>query len=269
MGKAQALCIGDVRAVFYLLNELRDLGAQPQLWKRHMLCELCRLIGGQVGISVQTAHAGAVDLATSVITDIGWAGEKERLNWINYCRRNDLSVDPSRAALTRLMAFGRPFVRTREQLCPDRCWYANDHVQITRKESDVDNFIFSYRLLLNPQRHHWLYLMRPWDDIAFMPRQRRLVRLFHDELGRILEKDAARSATFCPLSQLSPRLRETLNLLSRGLSEKQVARNLCCSNHTIHGYVKELHKRLNVSNRVELLMAVNRQRQLAQRVLQL
>ena len=269
MGKSQELSIADVRAVFYLLNELRDLGAQPQLWKQHMLCRLCHLIDGQVGISVQTADTLAVDLVTSVITDLGWAGEKERRNWINYCRLNDLSVAPSRAEIMRLMAIGRPFVRQREQLWSDQCWYVNDHVQITRKESDVDSFIFSYRRLLKPQRHHWLYLLRPWSSRPFAARQRRMVRLFHDELGRILEKDAVRSAAFCPLNQLSPRLRETLNLLACGFSEKQVARNLSCSNHTIHGYVKELHRRLNVNSRVELLLKVERQRRLTQPILQL
>lgn len=269
MGKTQRLCIADVRAVFYLLNELRDLGMQPHIWKQHMLCGLCRLIDGQVGISVQTADAGTVDLTKSVVTDIGWSSEKERGNWINYCRRNDLSVDPSRAQITRLMAGGQPFVRVREQLCPDRHWYSNDHVQITRKESDVDSFIFSYRRLINPERHHWLYLLRPWSEPRFGSRQRRLVRLFHDELGRIIERDAMRAAALCPMTHLSPRLRQTLDLLACGLGEKQVARKLNCSHHTIHGYVKDLHKRMNVSTRSELLLRVSQQQRLTQPILQL
>ena len=44
MGKQQGLSIENVRAVFHLLNDLRDLGVQPQIWKQHMLCGLCRLI---------------------------------------------------------------------------------------------------------------------------------------------------------------------------------------------------------------------------------
>lgn len=193
MGKQQGLSIENVRAVFHLLNDLRDLGVQPQIWKQHMLCGLCRLIGGQVGISVQTTDTGAVDMAKSVVTDVGWASEKERGNWINYCRRNDLSVDPSRAAIMRLMTVGEPFVRAREELCHNRHWYSSDHVQITRKESNVDSFIFSYRRLHDPQRHHWLYLLRPWNDRPFEARQHRIVRLFHDELGQILDHDALRA----------------------------------------------------------------------------
>jgi DNA-binding CsgD family transcriptional regulator len=256
MGKTQGLTIADVRAVFHLLDDLRDLGLQPAVWKRHMLSSLCQLIGGQVGITVQTHDAGMIDLGSSVVTDIGWAGERERRAWIEYCRRNDLSVDPSRGEIMRLMTIGRPFVRVREQLCHDRAWYASDHVQSTRRESDVDSFIFSYRRMLNPQRHHWIYLLRPWDDRAFQPRQRRLVRLFHDELGRIIDEDALRSAQRIPAARLSPRLHQTLDLLAAGLAEKQVAVTLGCSRNTIHGYVKELHRRFAVNTRSELLVSL-------------
>jgi len=56
-----------------------------------------------------------------------------------------------------------------------------------------------------------------------------------------------------PLPRLSPRLREVLDLLLQGHSEKQVARELELSRHTVHDYVKELYHRLDVSSRSELL----------------
>lgn len=54
-------------------------------------------------------------------------------------------------------------------------------------------------------------------------------------------------------SPLTPRLRDTLRLLLTGLSEKQVADALQLSQHTVHGYVKELYQRMRVSSRAELL----------------
>ena len=269
MGRAPTLRVADVRAVFYLLGELRDLSPQPQLWKQHMLCGLCRLTEGQVGISVQMVHGGAVDPATLPIIDIGCAGEEERRTQCGYDRLNDLHVTSSREVVQRLVTFGRRFLQTRERLDSYRHPLVGGQVQVTREESAFGNCIFSYRPMPHSHRYHWLYILRPRTDGPFTTRQQRLLHLFHDELNRILELDAARTERFDPLGRLSPRLRETLNLLAEGLSEKQVARNLCCSNHTIHGYVKELHKRLNVTNRAELLLAVDRQRRLAQRVLQL
>ena len=51
----------------------------------------------------------------------------------------------------------------------------------------------------------------------------------------------------------TPRLREVLVLLLQGLTNKQVARWLGISQQTVNGYVKELHRRYQVSSRAELL----------------
>lgn len=52
---------------------------------------------------------------------------------------------------------------------------------------------------------------------------------------------------------LSPRQRETLDGLLRGLSEKEVAHQLGVSPHTVHVYVKALHRAFGVRSRAELL----------------
>jgi DNA-binding CsgD family transcriptional regulator len=54
-------------------------------------------------------------------------------------------------------------------------------------------------------------------------------------------------------SPLSPRLRQTLDGLLRGLAEKQIASELSISRHTVHVYVKQLYTTYNVSSRSELL----------------
>jgi DNA-binding NarL/FixJ family response regulator len=54
-------------------------------------------------------------------------------------------------------------------------------------------------------------------------------------------------------ADLSPRLRQTLERLLCGDGEKQIAARLKLSTHTVHVYVKALHKRYNVSSRSELL----------------
>lgn len=53
--------------------------------------------------------------------------------------------------------------------------------------------------------------------------------------------------------KLSPRLRQTLEALTQGDSEKQIAAKLKVSPHTVHVYVKQLYKRFHVSSRGELL----------------
>jgi DNA-binding CsgD family transcriptional regulator len=53
--------------------------------------------------------------------------------------------------------------------------------------------------------------------------------------------------------RLPNRLRQTLQGLIRGDSEKQIAIALDLSPHTVHVYVKQLYKRFNASSRGELL----------------
>jgi DNA-binding CsgD family transcriptional regulator len=53
--------------------------------------------------------------------------------------------------------------------------------------------------------------------------------------------------------ELSPRQEQTLGYLLAGDSEKQVARKLKLSQHTVHMYVKAIYKSFGVSSRAELL----------------
>jgi DNA-binding CsgD family transcriptional regulator len=52
---------------------------------------------------------------------------------------------------------------------------------------------------------------------------------------------------------LSPRMRQTLEALIAGDSEKQIAIKLHVSQHTVHVYVKQLYKRFGANSRGELL----------------
>jgi DNA-binding NarL/FixJ family response regulator len=61
------------------------------------------------------------------------------------------------------------------------------------------------------------------------------------------------------LPKLSPRVRQTLAGLLAGDSEKQIARRLELSPHTVHVYVKALYRGFAVSSRGELLAKFVRQ----------
>jgi DNA-binding CsgD family transcriptional regulator len=67
------------------------------------------------------------------------------------------------------------------------------------------------------------------------------------------EQKPANSKTVLAGDELSPRQEQTLRHLLNGDSEKQVARKLDLSHHTVHSYVKALYRRYGVSSRAELL----------------
>lgn len=67
-------------------------------------------------------------------------------------------------------------------------------------------------------------------------------------------KDAGESRVWPRVEdELRPRLREVMDELLQGASEKQVALRLQISPHTAHGYVKELYRFYGVCSRGELM----------------
>lgn len=89
------------------------------------------------------------------------------------------------------------------------------------------------------------------DKPRFTSGEQALLDLVHREMSWIYQSDLALLPSHA--QTLSPRQRETLELLLAGYSEKEVAASLRLSRHTVHDYVKALHRRLQVSTRGELL----------------
>lgn len=255
---SQRLKLSEVRDVFRLLGELRDRGNDAMDWRHHMVERLAGLVGAQVGICTETREIRAADVRPVGIVDAGWTGIQQRAAWERYVAGGRIDPDPTAPFIMTRLA--RPFTSCRHEMADDGTWYRSDHVQIYRRSSDVDHFIFSYRPLKPSGSEHFIYLLRPWGDRPFEQRQRRLVHIFHQELARILDDDAVRSRDAAPKRALPPRLRETLDGLTAGEGEKQIAARLGLSRHTVHEYIKALHRRFDASNRAELLAHVASQR---------
>lgn len=59
---------------------------------------------------------------------------------------------------------------------------------------------------------------------------------------------------------MSPKLRQVLELLLLGRSEKEVANEMGISHHTVHTQVKRLYRALGVNSRAEMLVLLLSQR---------
>ena len=98
----------------------------------------------------------------------------------------------------------------------------------------------------------WLDLNRDTGDRPFTERQRRILWLLQREVTGFLGTRLAKLGELS-VSDLSPRLQTVLLCLLEGDSEKQVALRLGLSRHTVHHYVKGLHRRFGAASRGELL----------------
>jgi DNA-binding NarL/FixJ family response regulator len=87
----------------------------------------------------------------------------------------------------------------------------------------------------------------PADAPDAVGRKRQLLadmcKLLGDQYGKTPGQD----------DSISPRMRQTLQMLLDGDSEKQIAHKLSLSKHTVHVYVKALYRHYEVSSRGELL----------------
>src|SRR3954447_18691064 len=113
MGHSQGLRLRDIRAIFRLVGEVRELGADPRAWRRHMLEQLRRVTGTMIGQATETAALFDLKMpAPEDIVSVGWAGEAERQLGRRYLESGLEQDDPSIPGIFRLAAAGRTFTRT-------------------------------------------------------------------------------------------------------------------------------------------------------------
>jgi DNA-binding CsgD family transcriptional regulator len=101
--------------------------------------------------------------------------------------------------------------------------------------------------------HQGLTLYRLRGGRPFGERELRIVHHFHQCCSPLIGS-ALTAVAADPLTELSPRAGQTLMLLGAGESEKRAAALLGVSKHTLHDYVKQLHRHFGVSHRRELLV---------------
>jgi hypothetical protein len=248
----------DLRQVFRLIGEVRELGADPARWRPHMVRRLRKLLRAEIVISSEIFVRSSPNAANAPgvvrIHDIGWGcdggesapDEHGHIKKDEVWRIHNERDEKPEAYWVSVLA---------QTLSPEQA-HQPLAVKPTKPIYGGTSFILSQYPLPHLGAIDQLGLHRirhgPGGDEPFTEHDHRLVRLFHVELGRLWKKDALTKAKD-PASELPPRLAQTLAALQAGSSEKQVSIQLGISPHTVHNYVKILHQRLGVSSRGELL----------------
>jgi len=234
----------DARAVFRLLDELKQIRHDPQAWRRHLLTGLSPLVGAQVSMAAEVPEGRFLEPATHRgSVDTGWETLAERRSWMALCERTEPNLDPSDVRLAELGV--GTYTLCRQELASDQSWYRsivfNEHYLPAR----VNHYLLSLCHVPGYRAMHYVILFKQRSERPFDERERQLVHHLHGELGELWREASA--------ARLPRRLQQTLDLLQAGYSEKEVAERLQLSPQTVHDYCKSLHKRLKVRSRAELL----------------
>ncbi|RYZ02866.1 MAG: LuxR family transcriptional regulator [Myxococcales bacterium] len=255
----QSLAISDVRALLQLLGEVRELGEDPAAWRAHLAKELARLcnaravVSGELGVRKPktAAHERAVNggtceaAVTALAVGLSGISEGEERKFMADVFWYDHQSDSTLNGLMPL--YGSTFVRSREELSANGSWYRSALANERFRRHDCDDFIMAMSAVPGASAICSLELFRAWGAPRFEERERLLVQLVHEELSRDFGARVAQQP------RLSPRQRQVLALLRRGLAEKQIAAELDVSPHTVHDYVKALYRAHTVQSRAELL----------------
>lgn len=250
MGQSKRLRLQDVRSVFRLVGECRDLGWSSVLWRRRALEGLCLILGAKSAVGMELVWQRPQLPGQPVqIVDIGFTPREQALVMEFLGTAWPDSACPLSAALVRLS--GRLVTRTRTQMVEDRAWYRS-HIYEVRKAGGFDHDIHSLCQTSSNGETNYITLDRTRGERDFSPREQRLLHLFQVEVSRLIGTVLPKASAPDPM-RLSPRLRQTLDCLLDGDSEKQAALRLGLSPTTIHEYVTALYRYFQVNSRSELL----------------
>lgn len=256
---ADALQTPDIRALFQLLGELRELGAEPAAWRSHLVATLAALCGANKAAMTELRVDAAAAQASSNCADVvqpvqaidhGLApAQRERFYRELYFTDHD--TDDALQAIVPL--YGSAFTILRDDVVEARRWDRSYVANERFRPFNCDDFVMSMVPVSTLGVLSSLALYRG-RGAPFTPRERLLVQLLHEELAR----DWNRRTPNGP--QLTLRQRQVLAQLAAGASEKELAHALGMSPHTAHDHVKALHRAYGVRSRGELLAQLARRR---------
>src|SRR5262245_56972662 len=141
MSKSRQLRIGDLRDIYRLIGDCRDLGADPVLWHGRMLEGLVHLVGASAATVGEGSwkRPGQPPVAVSAFSVGLDARTQENLR--AYIRTNAAGGDPILAKFRNIP--GRLVVRTRSQLITDAEWCRSQMVNDYLRPSYLNHQLYS------------------------------------------------------------------------------------------------------------------------------
>ena len=253
MAKSQRLCESDIRAAFRLLDECGEMWADPVGWQTHLLQGLQAMIGAK---SCTYFESDNPPRWPRDMHDVGWdADERERFE----AAREKLMFsgpgfyhNPMHASLMSQYDGRSPITRSRPQLIDDDAWYGSLAFNEYHRPADNDDAVVFGAPRQDRAEGVLINLNRSVRDRPFSEWDRKLLGLIARELSPQI---GTRLCTYRHRSMhgLSPRQRQTLELLLEGEGEKQIAYRLGLSRATVHEYVGAVYRHFGVQSRGKLL----------------
>lgn len=263
------LAARDAVRMLRLIGTLAPSRGDPRAWRQELLGGLSELLGAAASASFVLKNING-DAAEPAVVSFFDAGFRHESHLQAFAREfNDAPFrDPlARACLERFTSQRLTNLTClRAEVIDDQLWIADPHVQAYRRPTGTGDCMLSLQRGIERGIVHALLCFKtaaaeaaegsapagPRPNQRFTPRDRLVLDTLHRGLeGFYRGEEAAQKLNRA--AGLTPRLRQTLEFLLSGDTERQVAIKLSLSVHTVHDYVKALYAHFGVSSRTELL----------------
>ena len=245
------------------LNRVQESEGSPIDKTRRLLADLRPLLGRDADVELVLQNEVERDPAPRVIERVFVGPTFDRIEPRPHEQVQEL-LDASRPAAQKIVPVAlsrlrRPVTFVVGQDIPDREWFEDIRKRFLEPVGWAD-VLCSLWAAGNDRLLTLGVLQRigePPHDAETRRRASLILRaaapFVVTELFGSLEQPGDSPHTLMENRQLSDRQGDVLVLLLRGMSEKEVARELGVSTHTVHTHVKKLYSEFEVSSRGELL----------------
>lgn len=256
MSKSARLRSEDVRGIIRLVGECRELGDDHAAWSGHLVQSVAALIRatwGETGECITGQNGPPMTLWSA---SWGWANGFER-KWYDEAYTNfvtkGLTWCPMVEPYLRLLVVDNGICLTRNDLVSDADWRRSSFYQDCLKPFGAGPLLYCYRTTrANLDTLRIFNFVRGADDRDFSPRDRTIMRELHAAIAPLVGEALAAFSDPSPAA-LTSRTRQVLLCLLEGDGDKQIARRLGITPHTVNQYVKQIHRHFRVTSRSELL----------------
>ncbi len=243
--------LSDVREIFRILGDARDLRHDPEAQEKLIVDEMVRILDADFGHALRYDNFRPNKKAVITHTVFGSTQDPYVMSYIRqWGRSRYVHTDPIKPHAWKhrgpVCTISRSMFLTYQELRPYRLF--TDMIEPARLNDAIMTF---FRYPGTDQTRGYTFI-RTLDKKEFNARELRLAHLLIRELRPLCINGVLEPVNI--FSLLPGRLADISRDLTTGLSQKQIAEKRHLSYETVRSYTKQLYGRLGVSSR-EALMA--------------
>lgn len=242
-----------IRSIYLLLGECRELGDDLLQWRSHFWRGVAKLIDADL---ILHAAVNGSDGTPSMQSGGAWGFQNgfNAKGWFQFAQENPMSFksEMTEFMLTRATEQMHGLVATRQEIMCESQWEASFDKNVVADMIGTSAAMQSYQWLRGKKQFDVCVITRGIGRKQFAEREAAVMHLLHAESAKQIGGALAGYDDPQP-SRLPPRVRQVLQCMLEGDSDKQIAVRMGISTHTVNQYTKFVFRHFSVSGRLELL----------------